>query len=233
MWQRRPSICRAYDCNTDPLLQVVLRDGFRSLRELVVARPVAAAERVTVPSKGASGQRRPAIVRLQIRVQSERPGPKPGSLEYETAARLRELRLAISSALGRPSVCAVCARGAPGAAGRWEGGRCCAPSPDSLFDDVTIGALVAGGTRAHRLRGPADDDAGCPCRGAHGCSLDAEDRPDACLGYLCGELIRELEGRGDAAVVRSLCADLEREHGTFAALRAMRQLAEALEDDAG
>ncbi len=34
-WETRPSVCREYDCNTDPLLQVVLRDGFTSLVDLV------------------------------------------------------------------------------------------------------------------------------------------------------------------------------------------------------
>lgn len=31
IWEERPRVCRQYDCNDDPLLQVVLRDGFRSL----------------------------------------------------------------------------------------------------------------------------------------------------------------------------------------------------------
>ena len=33
-WENRPRACRQYDCNEDPLLQVVLRDGFSSLVEL-------------------------------------------------------------------------------------------------------------------------------------------------------------------------------------------------------
>ncbi len=35
VWEKRPSICRVYDCNKDPLLQIVLRDGFHSLTQLV------------------------------------------------------------------------------------------------------------------------------------------------------------------------------------------------------
>ncbi len=35
VWEKRPQICRVYDCNQDPLLQVVLRDGFHSLIQLV------------------------------------------------------------------------------------------------------------------------------------------------------------------------------------------------------
>jgi len=38
-WDARPRVCRAYDCNHDPKLQIVLRDGFVSLVRLVSARP--------------------------------------------------------------------------------------------------------------------------------------------------------------------------------------------------
>jgi hypothetical protein len=39
VWERRPKIFREYDCNRDPLLQVVLRYGFTSLTALASARP--------------------------------------------------------------------------------------------------------------------------------------------------------------------------------------------------
>jgi len=38
IWSERPRVCREYDCNQDPLLRVVLRDGFTSLTRLVLAR---------------------------------------------------------------------------------------------------------------------------------------------------------------------------------------------------
>ena len=38
IWARAPAICAAYDCGTDPLLQVVLREGFTSLVKLVTSR---------------------------------------------------------------------------------------------------------------------------------------------------------------------------------------------------
>ena len=41
-WERRPAQCREYDCNEDPRLQIVLRDGFTSLTDLVKAPPVLA-----------------------------------------------------------------------------------------------------------------------------------------------------------------------------------------------
>lgn len=40
IWERRPSVCRAYDCNADPSLQVVLREGFRSLVALALSPTV-------------------------------------------------------------------------------------------------------------------------------------------------------------------------------------------------
>lgn len=36
-WENRPRVCRQYTCNTDPLLQVVLRYGFDSLSALLRA----------------------------------------------------------------------------------------------------------------------------------------------------------------------------------------------------
>lgn len=49
VWAARPAICRAYDCNDDPSLQVVLRRGFRSLIDLVTAPPLGAVTKIRVP----------------------------------------------------------------------------------------------------------------------------------------------------------------------------------------
>lgn len=40
IWNERPEVCRQYDCNLDPLLQIVLRDGFTSVLDLVTSEPV-------------------------------------------------------------------------------------------------------------------------------------------------------------------------------------------------
>lgn len=37
IWDRRPLVCREYDCNRDRSLQIVLRRGFRSLMQLILA----------------------------------------------------------------------------------------------------------------------------------------------------------------------------------------------------
>jgi hypothetical protein len=44
IWNARPAVCRGYDCREDPLLEVVLREGFRSLTELVTAEARPASE---------------------------------------------------------------------------------------------------------------------------------------------------------------------------------------------
>jgi hypothetical protein len=49
VWNERPGICREYDCNDDPLLQVVLREGFSSLVALVHAALPSDGERKRVP----------------------------------------------------------------------------------------------------------------------------------------------------------------------------------------
>jgi len=51
IWHQRPSVCRAYDCNRDPLLAVALRDGCRSIVDLVTAPPVSGGATVPIPKK--------------------------------------------------------------------------------------------------------------------------------------------------------------------------------------
>ena len=41
IWRTRPRVCREYECNTDFLLQVALRNGFSSLGRLVKEANVA------------------------------------------------------------------------------------------------------------------------------------------------------------------------------------------------
>lgn len=50
IWEKRPAVCRAYDCNQDPLLQVVLSDGFHSLTRLVKSKPPPREAWVRIPS---------------------------------------------------------------------------------------------------------------------------------------------------------------------------------------
>jgi Fe-S-cluster containining protein len=36
-WEKRPKVCREYECNSDFMLQVVLREGFVNIAELAKA----------------------------------------------------------------------------------------------------------------------------------------------------------------------------------------------------
>jgi hypothetical protein len=36
-WEKRPKVCREYECNSDFMLQVVLREGFTNIAELAKA----------------------------------------------------------------------------------------------------------------------------------------------------------------------------------------------------
>lgn len=54
IWASRPRTCRLYDCNADPLLQIVLRNGFRSLAEVVRA-PMPPGPPLRVPTRPRDG----------------------------------------------------------------------------------------------------------------------------------------------------------------------------------
>jgi len=61
IWNQRPTLCRTYDCNRDPHLQRVLREGYRSLTRLALAPELpAGAPKLRVPTiaGGASCRRR-------------------------------------------------------------------------------------------------------------------------------------------------------------------------------
>lgn len=51
IWDKRPRICRAYDCNHDPSLQVVLREGYRSLTQLAFSDAPPKSEWRRVPTR--------------------------------------------------------------------------------------------------------------------------------------------------------------------------------------
>jgi len=36
IWEQRPEICREYDCNSDFMLQIVLREGFTNIADVAV-----------------------------------------------------------------------------------------------------------------------------------------------------------------------------------------------------
>lgn len=38
IWDKRPSVCREYDCNHDDMLQIVLKEGFTNLKQVVTSQ---------------------------------------------------------------------------------------------------------------------------------------------------------------------------------------------------
>lgn len=125
------------------------------------------------------------------------------------AAELRALRPEVLAAFEGVRACGGCGRGRPEPHGHWRGGFCCGGRTDGVFDDDEVAALALAGTRPRDLRGPAGDHAGCAFRGAEGCSLDAQDRPNLCVRFACRELEAELRASGDWARVRALTRRLE------------------------
>lgn len=56
VWAERPQTCRDYTCNSDPLLQVILREGYTSLLRLAFAsEPPPGAPRASVPTLDDAG----------------------------------------------------------------------------------------------------------------------------------------------------------------------------------
>ena len=116
-----------------------------------------------------------AALRSRMRAQ---PSARHASPEQRQLAReTRELRVELSQALGRPAICARCARGHPWPAGRWDGGHCCGARTLDLFSADEVAALKWSGTTARNLLPPRSEHHGCAFRGPSGCSLPAADRP--------------------------------------------------------
>ncbi|MDH5760597.1 MAG: YkgJ family cysteine cluster protein [Gemmatimonadota bacterium] len=58
IWDQRPEVCRAYSCNTDPMLQVALRETWHNivdLARLATERVYATALHIRVPETNAEG----------------------------------------------------------------------------------------------------------------------------------------------------------------------------------
>lgn len=121
--------------------------------------------------------------------------------ETQAAAQLLLRRkLELADLCGAVSACSGCAKSCEGKVGRFDGGLCCSGSAANVFEDVEIAALTLTGTKASDLVA-SGDDAGCVFRGESGCVLALQHRPSVCVHYVCGELMRELGGKGRARKV--------------------------------
>jgi hypothetical protein len=135
------------------------------------------------------------------------------------AIELRRLREELTSALAGVQACGGCARGRSLPHGRWRGGHCCGAPTDAIFTDDELAALRLSGTTPARLSPPRSDHAGCAFRGPEGCSLDAGDRPNLCVRFICRELEGELATRADVARLKEVARDLATTFARFSRAR--------------
>src|SRR5262249_35227729 len=92
---------------------------------------------------------------------------------------------------------------------RYRGGHCCSGRTEEIFSDAEVASLRLSGTTAGRLSPPPPSDhAGCAFRGPSGCSLEPEDRPSLCVGYICQELKAELQRLDNGPKIKALAAEL-------------------------
>jgi hypothetical protein len=157
------------------------------------------------------------------------PSAREVSLEEVLAAkRVRAIAAelaAAQNALGL-TACATCAVGREPPHGAWDGGFCCGGATDGVFTDDELAALRLAGTTPSRLVPPSDQEhAGCAFRGAHGCSLAADDRPSICVHYVCRDLAAAFAAKDRAALARidALAAELAAAFADFRALRRARE----------
>ena len=178
--------------------------------------------------EGNGGGRPQTLDELRALLVAQRSAETLGPEEVEAAREMRRLRSELSASLGALYSCTECGRGHLLPEGRWDGGKFCSDPAAAFFDAETLAQLRAAGTEPADLVGPCDERAGCLMRGPEGCAIPREHRPNACVGYLCEALRRELEARGDLQEIQQKRYALAAAERRFAALRAARELSEAM-----
>lgn len=161
------------------------------------------------------------LIALRARLRTERAA-SPSDDERTAALALRELKIQVSDALAAVSSCASCATGKRFPRGAFPGGDCCTGVTADLFSTDEVAALAQAGTRPGDLRAPRTVLAGCAFRGALGCTLEAQHRPERCVSYMCSVLRRELHTRGELAAIDAMVSELQRAMARFAALHSTR-----------
>lgn len=139
--------------------------------------------------------------------------------ERELAETMRRLRVGIAGMLRDVRSCRSCAKGCPMPQGQWDGGFCCSGETEEIFSDDELASLAAAGVSWRMWQAPQGPHAGCVFRGAFGCSLVPEARPNLCLHYICRELSHELAKRGEFEAIDACCTALIETFRTFVVLR--------------
>jgi hypothetical protein len=161
------------------------------------------------------------LIELRGRLRGERAA-SPGEDERAASVELRALKTKVARTLASVTSCASCAAGKRGPRGVFAGGDCCTGVTADLFSDDEVAALAQAGTRPGDLRAPRTEHAGCAFRGATGCTLQAEDRPERCVSYMCNILRRELRTRGELTEIDAMIAELRSGMARFTELRRVR-----------
>jgi hypothetical protein len=125
--------------------------------------------------------------------------------EILLAREMRGLRVEIAALYRGAVACTQCVGHGSGSD---RGGFCCTSRTPNLFTDDELATLKLGGTRPGDLTPPRGPHRGCAFRGASGCSLGPEHRPNVCVRYACRELAQEMGRRDQASVLRSLQSKL-------------------------
>lgn len=159
---------------------------------------------------------------LGRRLKAERSA-RPTAEEREAAAELVRLKTDLSAALADVTSCGTCARGKRPPRGTFEGGDCCSAVTADLFSDEEVAALVQAGTRPRDLHAPHTAHAGCSFRGATGCTLEVQHRPERCVRYVCPILRRELRDKGELPAIEERARVLKARMDQFVELRRIRQ----------
>ena len=158
------------------------------------------------------------LTTLRARFHAQPTRREASVAALESAARLRELRVAMSAAFADVEACQACGKRRPEPHGHWRGGACCGSRTLDLFTKTEVASLKLTGIAARDLEAPRGDHAGCAFRGAGGCSLAPEQRPNICVRYVCLELREELRARPEWTRVSELGAALRDEFTRFEAL---------------
>jgi hypothetical protein len=159
------------------------------------------------------------LAKLRARFRAQPNAREAGPLAVESAARLRELRVAMSDAFTNVEACRSCAKGRPEPNGHWAGGSCCGSRTLDLFTQDEVASLKLAGISFSDLEPPKGEHAGCVFRAETGCTLGPEQRPNICVRYVCLELRAEVREKPEWERISRLGAALRDEFARFEALK--------------
>ena len=145
--------------------------------------------------------------------------------EQILAKEMLQLRREITTLLNEQpnTACSTCAKRHPLPTSLWNGGLCCSGKTANLFSDDEVASLVASKIRKIVLTPPSNKQAGCLFRGATGCSLSPDFRPNICIYYMCRDLSKELSLNNRFKTIHQKGEQLQKKFQEFQETRKTRQ----------